>query len=309
MKKYIFSALALLVSLSACHKDGGYQRAPQPSEESIEAYFLSSNASEYIIDDDRRSITLKVGRIDSDFEASVPIIVSYSDEPFQIPSTVEFAAGEDTAEITIDFPDIPTVKEQSFIIRLADEYVNPYTLHDGSDVFCCKVVVSQWKRIAVDAQFWFYEPDFCTYSDVYWLEGFNRFFIDNFLESGVDLGFSIVCDTEFDPEDSSTWTGEFSPLDHYQEEELIYDCKNWTLRDDTGEYCCWKPSEASYTINGLYVFRTSYYSSLTMSGTESDTYRGGLTTWVSTEGDTGSGYVHIYMYWDPVNIKPADTEE
>ena len=308
MKTYIYSALALLgLALSACQKNGGYEPAPQPAEDGIEAYFLSSNASEYILGLDVTSITLKVGRMQSDFAASVPVIVDYSDDVFSIPSTVEFAAGEDTAELTIEFPGIPSSVEKNFIIRLADEYVNPYAIHDGSDVFSGTVLVSKWIKIAEDAEFWLYEKlDCVTYSDVYWLEGLNRFRFTNFLESGYDLSFSIVGDDkDFDPEDISTWTGEFSPLDHYAEEATTDSYKYWSLRDDEGNYFSWKPEESPATINGLYVYRTSYYSSVEMCGTGTDTYRGCLTTWLSTEEGTLDGYMHIYLYWAPLKALPT----
>ncbi len=311
MKKvnaYLYLPLALLgLALSACQKGGGYEWAPKPDADSIQAYFLSSNTSEYILGEDATSITLSIGRMQSDFAASVPVVVDYSDEVFRIPSAVEFAAGEDTAELTIEFPDIPKMEEKSFIIRLDGAAVNPYAVLDGSDVFTGKVVVSKWIELYDDAQLWLYEKLDCScVSKLYWLEGFNRFRLENFLETGFDLSFSLINgEKDFDPEDISTWEGEFSPLDHYYEEPTDDSYKYWSLRDDAGEYATWKPENSPATINGLYVYRTSYYSYVSMSGAGSDTYRGYLTTWVSTEEGTYDGYVHIYLYWKPINVRPT----
>ncbi len=308
-KAYFYLSLALLgLALSSCQKGGGYEWAPKPSADSIEAYFLSSNASEYILGGDVTSITLSVGRMQSDFAASVPVVVDYSDDVFRIPSTVEFAAGEDSAELTIEFPDIPKMEEKSFIIRLDGVAVNPYAVLDGSDVFTGKVVVSKWIELSDDVQLWLYEQLNCVcYSKLYWLEGFNRFRLEDFLETGFDLSFSLInSEKDFDPEDISTWEGEFSPLDHYYEEDTgDSSYKYWSLRDDAGEYASWKPEESPATINGLYVYRTSYYSYAAMSGAGSDTYRGYLTTWLSTEEGTYDGYMHIYLYWPPIKVRPT----
>lgn len=135
IKYILFTAAAgLCLTLASCSEDK-YEPGPEPANDCMEAYFLSSNSSEYILGSESTSVTLEVGRLKADNAASIPVIVEAKDEAFKVPSTVEFQAGEATAELTVTFEGIEIQKEKKFTIRLADEYVNPYTVHDGSDVF------------------------------------------------------------------------------------------------------------------------------------------------------------------------------
>lgn len=304
MKTYLYASLALLgLTLSACERSGRYEPGPEPASDSIEAFFLSSNPSEYILGTDATSITLEVGRMKSDFAASVPVTVEFQDASFEIPATVEFAAGEATAEFTINFRDMPTKVEQQFIVRIAGDNANPYAIHDGSELYSGKVLVSEWKKVVSGALFWFSTIlQAQVTSDIYWLDGFNRFRIENFLGTGFDLSYSIN-NSEFDPEDISTWTGEFSPLDHYAEEATDDDYKYWSLRDASGNYFEWTPDGAPDAVTGLFVYRTDYYSAITMDGSTSpDAY---FTTYMNTASGKYDGWEYIYAYWTESDvIKP-----
>lgn len=304
IKTYLYAVLAFLgLTLTACQKSGGYEPGPEPDPDSVEAYFLSSNASEYILGNDVTSLTLEVGRMKSDFAASVPVTVEFQDEPFQIPSTVEFEAGESTAELTISLQNMPAKKEQQFIIRLGGDAANPYAIHDGSELFSGKVLVSEWKKVVQNALFWFSAVlDSQITSDIYWLDGFNRFRIENFLGTGFDLSFSIN-DEDFDPEDTSTWTGELSPLDHYAEEPTDDGYPYWSLRDDSGNYCAWTPDGSPDTVTGMFIYRTYTYSGIEMDGAGSpDAF---LTAYINTSTGKYDGWEYINAYWDESDfIKP-----
>ena len=127
IKYILFTAAAgLCLTLASCSEDK-YEPGPEPANDCMEAYFLSSNSSEYILGSESTSVTLEVGRLKADNAASIPVIVEAKDEAFKVPSTVEFQAGEATAELTVTFEGIEIQKEKKFTIRLADEYVNPYT--------------------------------------------------------------------------------------------------------------------------------------------------------------------------------------
>ena len=236
IKYILFTASAgLCLTLASCSEDK-YEPGPEPANDCMEAYFLSSNSSEYILGSESTSVTLEVGRLKADNAASIPVIVEAKDEAFKVPSTVEFQAGEATAELTVTFEGIEIQKEKKFTIRLADEYVNPYTVHDGSDVFSATVLVSSWKKVVSNAQFWFSSIlKVSTFSDIYWLEGLNRFRIENFLGTGIDLSYTIL-NPDFKADDLNTWQGEFSPLDYYAEEPSDDGLKYWSLRDADGNW-------------------------------------------------------------------------
>ena len=250
--KYILytAASVLCLSMTSC-SENGYEPGPEPSRDCMEAYFLSSNPSEYILGSESTSVTLEIGRLKADNAASIPVIVEAKDEVFKVPSTVEFQAGEATARLTVSFEGIEIQKEKRFTIRLADEYVNPYTVHDGSDVFSATVLVSSWKKVVNNAQFWFSSIlNVSTFSDIYWLEGLNRFRIENFLGTGIDLSYTIL-NPDFKADDLSTWQGELSPLDHYAEEPSDDGFKYWSLRDADGNWLEWTPAGAACKITGL----------------------------------------------------------
>ena len=293
------AAASLCLSLASCAEES-YEPGPEPAKDCMEAFFLSDNSSEYILGTESTSITLTVGRLKADNAASIPVIVEAKDEVFKVPSTVEFQAGESTTELTVSFEGIETKKEKAFTIRLADDYVNPYSVHDGSDVFSATVLVSSWKKVVSDAQFWFSSIlKVSTFSDIYWLDGFNRFRIENFLGTGVDLSYTIL-NPDFDIEDLSTWQGEFSPLDYYAEEPADDGYKYWSLRNAAGEWFEWTPEGAVSKVTGLSVYRTSYYSNIIMDGKTSPT--GYLTCYLNLEDSSYDDWEYIYMYWDPQNV-------
>lgn len=299
--KYILytAASVLCLSMTSC-SENGYEPGPEPSRDCMEAYFLSSNPSEYILGSESTSVTLEIGRLKADNAASIPVIVEAKDEVFKVPSTVEFQAGEATARLTVSFEGIEIQKEKRFTIRLADEYVNPYTVHDGSDVFSATVLVSSWKKVVNNAQFWFSSIlNVSTFSDIYWLEGLNRFRIENFLGTGIDLSYTIL-NPDFKADDLSTWQGELSPLDHYAEEPSDDGFKYWSLRDADGNWLEWTPAGAACKITGLSVYRTTTYTNIIMGGATEPT--GYLTCYINCEDSSYDGWEYINMYLGTADV-------
>ena len=81
--KYILytAASVLCLSMTSC-SENGYEPGPEPSRDCMEAYFLSSNPSEYILGSESTSVTLEIGRLKADNAASIPVIVEAKDEMF-----------------------------------------------------------------------------------------------------------------------------------------------------------------------------------------------------------------------------------
>lgn len=218
---YMIAAACGLV-LASC-SDDEYQAGEEPTPYCISAFFSSTNESNLIITPEELAasprMTLKVERMESDEAATVPVIVERKHSAFNIPSSVEFKAGEDTTSLTIEFPNLEKGDACDFVIRLGEEYVNHYAQLEGSDVFKGSVLVAQWDKLISNGMFWFEYNNYQSpvlRSNVYHLSGQNRFYIEDFMGSGVNLQFSIENDN-FSVTDSTTWVGEIYPLNYVVE--------------------------------------------------------------------------------------------
>ena len=325
MKKfneYLYAAaagIAILLSAS-CDKNDSYEKGPETSPDCISAYFPSSNQSDYTLTPEDYSasnvLSLTVSRTVSDNAASVPVIVVSKDDVFEVPSTVEFNAGESKANLDIKMNGLEQKVDYTFTVRLGDDHVDHYAVLDGSDVFTGNVVIARWVKVVKNARFMYDGQRFPdTYSDIYNLEGYNKFYIENFLGSGVNLGFSIKSyDDEaekfvvFSPEDRSTWKGTFIPLDHYMDDP---DGGTWWwLMNNVAnqDYASWTPEGATDGFSAINFYKdesSTYYAYIDMNGS-TETSTGFLCSYgYLTNGDS-TGYVYIYMYWNSNDIPAAE---
>ncbi len=328
---YIISALVvtlIMASMTACSDDDNYERAPEVADDCVAAYFDSSNASSEVLTPteyaDRQYITLKVKRQKTNGEVQVPIVVDYADSVFQIPQAVTFKDGEAETEITINYPNIEQKKEYSFSIHLDESYTNPYIETAGSPVFKYSVMVARWIKVVDQAQFYYSSGMFpSVYSDIYELEGQNRFRIDNFLGSGIDLEYYIIAkDAEtgdfttdaFNANDRTTWNGIFMPLTHAYTATDTGGYQYWYLMDDADDlengYASWQPdgSDISIYYADFYLDKTTDdYGSIDMSGSTTS-YAGFLTYNMYTSKGSWTGWNYVLMYWTPASIPSQDEQ-
>ena len=310
---FLFLAAAGLSLLAvSCNKGDGYEAGPEAPEGCISAYFTSSNESSVILTPEEYAksnvITLQVERMVSDATISVPIEVVQKSEQIEIPSTVEFQAGESTSSIDIKLNNLEEKVDYTFTIKLAEDYVNPYTIKGGSDIFSGSVLIAKWEKVVDGGTFYFNNEYFpTTYSDIYHLDGFNKFYIENFLGSGINLGFSIKSYNSstgafvpFSATDKSTWKGMFQPLDHYMNDPDGY--PYWWLMSDVinFEYAGWTPEGYSLGINyiNFYMSDDTTYAYIDMNGYGSNnTDNGYLCSYTYLSDDSQPGYIYVYMYW------------
>jgi len=295
--KYVMMA-GLAFMMMACDNEDDYKVGPEPAAGNIAAYFASSNVSSLTLtpEDYAKSteMELKVARTVTDAAASVPIEVVDAGSQFTFPSAVEFAAGEATSTIKVGYAGLETGVTYSFTIKLADDYTDPYAQLDGSPVFTCSVMIANWKKVVKDALFYdasSYFPK--TYSDIYVLEGQNKFYIENFMGSGVNLGFTIS-GAAFSYIDKSTWNGYFSLTDHYTEyvtDSYLY----WYIVDDSGAYAKWDDTVTDFYLYGGTT--GSLFSTIDMLGSL-ETYAGYLYGYIDYADGTVCNGTYISMYWD-----------
>ena len=310
-KAFLCAAAAGLALLAvSCDKGDGYEKGLETPDGCMAAYFTSSNESSIIMTPEEYAesdiLTLNVERAVSDAAASVPIEVVIGNDKIEVPSTVEFQAGEATSSIDIKLNNLEEKVEYSFTIKIADEYVDHYTIRDGSDVYTGNIIIAKWMKVVDGGAFRFKKDYFpTTYSDIYHLDGFNRFYIENFLGSGIDLGFSIKSHNgskfiPFSDTDKSTWKGMFQPLDHYMNDPNGY--SYWWLMSDVinFEYAGWTPEGYSLGINyiNFYMSDDTTYAYIDMNGYGSNnTDNGYLCSYTYLSDDSEPGYIYVYMYW------------
>lgn len=125
-------------------------------------------------------------RANSKGNVDVAVIVDRADEVFEIPSTVSFKDGEMEATLTVGCKNLEALKPYQFTIHLDENATNPYV------------------KVVENARFTYQDNIFPPVtSDIYELEGQNKFKIENFLGSGVDLSFKIIPQDPHRPQDGS----------------------------------------------------------------------------------------------------------
>ena len=317
MKKNIIltmSAALLCISLSGCKEDS-YQPGPETAAGTISAYFTSGNEANVIITPEEYAesnvLSLTVRRKIADAAASVPVVITYKDDKFDVPATVDFAAGEAETTLDITMNDLELKKKYAYSIRLDDSYVDHYSICDGSDVFTGSVLISRWLKVVEDGMFYYGDKVFpSTYSDIYWLDGQDNFYIENFLGSRINLGFRIKhLDKNgtdvFSPGDTTTWNGIFEPTDHYLNDPTGGSYW-WLMSDVTNEeYAYWTPEGSDLGVNYINFYRddANEYAMIYIAGKKEDdkdwSYGGWLTPYIYFS-DGSSSYKSLGFWWEGV---------
>lgn len=314
---------AAVITMASCTSSDDFERAPKVADGVIGAYFPTRNAASSVISPEQyaesQEDTIVVYRKSTEGAATVPVIVDYADSVFEIPSQVEFKDGESEATLVVKYPNMEKYKEYKYSMHLDDAYTNPYAMVEGSTVFNYTVMISTWEKVVNGMQVYFNENVVpTTYSDVYHLEGVNRFYIENFLGSGVNLNFKIIpadkdgnfSEDNFDADDMKTWVGSFVPVSNfYQIYDDSYDYYYWWLMTDDNDYAAWDIDGFSLGglsgINFMKDESSDSYASIDMNGV-SGTSAGFLYSYIYYKDDTNSGgWVTIYLYIDKSDI-PED---
>lgn len=204
MKKIILSiAMWLPLLLAGCSSDSLYQPDTEEVTDCMGVYFVQDATSgETIIEGDERSLTLTLKRTESSAAATVPVTVVSSDAVFQIPATVEFGAGDSEAGLTIGFPSIEAGQKYHFEVAVDDRrYADPYRQYaDGATHFSTTVSLETWEVLA-RAEFYFEDYRFDVFqADIWQVAGGNKYKIEDFLNSGTDLVFTLDNGTYMAPQ-------------------------------------------------------------------------------------------------------------
>lgn len=306
-----------VVCFSACNSDDdNYQPAEKVAADNLGAYFASSNEADAIITPEEYAshptVDLVVKRKNKKGAATIDVTVDQADPEFEIPSNVDFKDGDSTAILSVGCKNMEQNKNYKLSIHLQESATNPYEKVDGSYKFNYSLLIARWVKVVEQGRFSCSDSRLPqVYSDIYQLEGQNKFRIENFLGSGLDLSFYIIPQDKggtwtasaFSATDRTTWSGIFMPLDHYLNDPDGYDYW-WLMGDGESDYASWTPvgSDLGVSYVNFYKDTTSdNYASIDMNGSTT-TYAGFLIPYIYFSDGSESGYQYIYMNWDSTNI-------
>ena len=215
-------SLSALLMLGACSSEDAWQ--PGDADTSTMGVFFT-NLDKYDVTlevDDPHVFTVRVDRIDDTEAATVPLEVISCPEGVVVPDAVEFAAGETSAYFDIDATDMPSKTSGTVSLRIAPAYATTYGA--GTSVMSMNITITGgWVLLADNLELEFYYgklPD--TTTELYALEGSNRFRIPNFLNSGLDFVFSVNDPAEDYPYIIPTTNFIWSDADYDLEDKAWY---------------------------------------------------------------------------------------
>lgn len=305
-----------VVCLTSCGDDDNYQPAEKVAANNLGAYFASSNVADEIITPEeyasRPSVDLVVKRKNTKGAASVDIVIDRADPEFDIPGYVDFKDGDSTAILTVGYKNLEQKKTYKLSIHLQEKTTNPYEKVDGSDKFNYSLMVARWVKVVEQGTFYCQDTRLPQVkSDIYQLEGQNKFRIENFLGSGIDLSFYIIpkdasgtwTTSAFSASDKTTWSGIFMPLDHYLNDPDGYSYW-WLMNNDESDYMSWTPEGSDVGISYINFYKDTTsddYGPIDMNGSSSS-YAGYIIPYIYFSDGSESGYTYVYMYWNSTNI-------
>ncbi len=304
-----------VVCLTSCGDDDNYQPAEKVAADNLGAYFASSNEADEIITPEeyasRPTVDLVVKRKNTKGAATIDVTVDQADPEFTIPANVDFKDGDSTAILSVGCKNMEQNKNYKLSIHLQESTTNPYEKVDGSYKFNYSLLIARWIKVVEQGTFYCQDSRLPQVkSDIYQLEGQNKFRIENFLGSGIDLSFYIVpqdkggtwTTSAFSATDRKTWSGIFMPLDHYLNDPDGY--SYWWLMTDDDDYASWTPEGEELGISYINFYKDTTsddYASIDMNGSTTSV-AGILTPYIYFSDGSDSGYTYVYMYWDSSNI-------
>lgn len=248
--------MALVAGLTACTDDantGDYEGGNQYVANSVQAYFASGNAASFVHESDDEQDTITVARLNTQGAATVPVNIEYVDTAaITIPSSVTFADGESTAPLVVSIKGLEKKREYGFKVSIPEEYAaNPYVEKDGTNSYEASEIISTWVLVKDQVKIYAQgESGFPTfYSQMYQLEGVNKFYLTDFMGTGTRLDFTI--NGSFNAKDVDQSSGELVPSgDLIYSYTDSYGYKNYYLyfgTDAAGEDVWnWKASGTSF---------------------------------------------------------------
>jgi hypothetical protein len=150
MKHYIFAIIFILFGFVACTEDLPERgNSPVMPENCQGVFFPATNMTTVELDPlEPKEMTISISRVNYANAIEVPLTVAVNTENiFEVPQKVAFAAGEETTQFVVKFPnaDVGVTYQLSLIVK-GDEFANEYF---GKDAYVnTNVTRVQWEAFA-----------------------------------------------------------------------------------------------------------------------------------------------------------------
>ncbi len=300
MKRMIFNIsmlLAATLGFTACDDkaDSDYVPGAQTPANCMQVYFDASNASDFITSPGEEAIDITVSRVNATEAAEVPIICKSAAEGLTIPSSVQFAAGEKQATLTIGLGTLEANKEYAFSLAIGEDYADHYSILDGTTTYSGYILEASWNTYVSNVTMtWTVGENEQTWTkEIERLGTTNRYRIKNFVDSGLDMIFTVGGAAS-----GQTGYYKMEPYTNYQNwSDSGVDC--FLLYDtDKGEYPHW--TVGGKTVSEIYIMR-SYSGYGDYSYIAFDKGYGMFGTYYTEYTDgTSDSYNYIEMEFTPV---------
>lgn len=239
--KYLstLAATLLLATASSC-SDNDWEPGPDVDPDCMSVYFAPLSSYDMIIEpDDSRMIPITIGRAKFDEAATIQLIVNELPEGAYIPTSIDFAAGQQAATVYLDIENMASKSTGTVQLAIPAEMTSPYAA--GNPTLTLNLnVAGAWIPLTDDAQEWFRngQTDIYPVADakIYVLDGTYNFKIANFLNSGVDFLFTV--------ETPGTGQLTVAPTRNFIDVKEVWDVDydGWLFFDDANDtYPEWSP--------------------------------------------------------------------
>lgn len=296
-----FVGLFLGLNVVSCGDSSDWTPGPQDNEIGVNAYFPTQSSYRFVFasdaDKDDMVIPVTVSRVATSEAVSIPVTLKSDVTGFTAPATVDFAAGEATADFVVNCSDIPQGTFQEFTLVLPEDETDVYG--PGVSEISIKAVISDWNVISDNVTYYYNNMYPNTTGKLYHLNGTTMFRFTDFYGSGLELPFEATTGDmiELLP------TANADPYYNYYPEDA-YNC--WYLYDEANEeWPSWIPggNPDGIAIEYALFYGTIDYSSITLIYDPSTLYGYGSNTidLSLSDGSYAWGYYQLdfNLLYDP----------
>ncbi len=158
LKYFLISAVALF-ALAACTQEDPYKPGDPTNTNGNNIYFSEKNPGSIVLGLAENSFTVTIERENSSNAVSVPLKAYSTSTVFTVPSSVDFAAGETSKDITVQFAGADPFVNYVLNISIPEEYTYQYKDQSVYPAFAVTVLQEDFKVIHSG-----------TYYDDFWWE-------------------------------------------------------------------------------------------------------------------------------------------
>lgn len=279
----VLATLAAGIVMASCSDSSDWTPGPQDTEIGVSAYFPPQSTYNFIFSSDSdaadREMTVTVKRVNTASAISLPVTLSTSVAGFTAPATVDFEAGQESAEFSISCADIPQGAFQDVTLILPADESDIYG--PGVTSLSLSAIISDWDLISDNVTYYYYDGNNAemypsTTGEMYYLKGSNMFKVTDFYGSGLDMPFTANTpdQTLFMPTSNL-----ITYADYYPGYEDTY--QSWYIYDSATEsWPEWTPGGNPNAVGVSYAlfYGTTEFSSINMIYDSSTLYGYGSNT-------------------------------